>query len=73
MKRFPNSVDDLIRELDEQYPEVIAKPGDDPQQVFQAQLQRAVVLQLKHWRANSLKLPSTEQPTTRGKGRDVRR
>lgn len=71
MQRFPNTVDDLILELDKRYPEVAPQPGDDPQAVFQAALQRSVVLHLKEWRANSLRLP-TERATTRGKGRDVR-
>ena len=73
MERFPNTVDELIRELDEQYPEVVAEPGDDPNEIFQAALQRTVVTRLKERRARSLQRPVMEPPRTRGKGRDVPR
>lgn len=69
--RFPNTVDDLITALDARYPEVVAKPGDDPQDIFHRSIQRAVIQDLKKWRAQSL-LPLPAPDRQRGKGRDVR-
>ena len=73
MQRFPNTVDDLIRELDHEYPERIAQPGDDPREFFEAALQRSVVVKLKERRARALQRPFEAPPQPRGKGRDVSR
>jgi len=66
---FPNTVDDLIAALDLRYPEVVAKPGDDPQEIFHRSIQRAVIQDLKTWRARASS--PTPPPRQRGKGRDV--
>ena len=69
--RFPNTVDDLIAALDLRYPEVVAKPGDNPEEIFHRSIQRAVIQDLKQWRANAAR--PTPPPRPRGKGRDVSR
>lgn len=69
--KFPNTVDDLIKALDLRYPEVVAKPGDDPQEIFHRSIQRAVIQDLKQWRARALNPPAPPE-RQRGKGRDVR-
>ena len=69
--RFPNTVDELIKALDLRYPEVVAKPGDDPQQIFHRSIQRAVIQDLKKWREQSLN-PLQQPARKRGQGRDVR-
>jgi len=67
--RFPNSVDDLLRELDKRFPEVIADPGDRIEDVMFESGQRSVVTYLKSWRANAHKEPPP--PRQRGRGRNV--
>ena len=69
--RFPNSVDDLIRKLDELFPEPAIGPEDTMDQIKYRGGQRSVVTYLKQWRATAA-LPEQE-PRQRGRGRDVRR
>lgn len=75
MKRFPNTVDDLIAELDRQYPEVIARPGESPEEIMHRALQRGVVTKLKEWRQRALRQPADEREPRekRGQGRRVPR
>lgn len=68
--KFPNTVDDLIKALDLRYPEVAAKPGDDPNEIFHRSIQRAVIQDIKTWRASASKPPPPSRQ--RGQGRDVR-
>lgn len=68
--RFPNTADELVTALDKMFPEVVAQPGDDPQVVMHAAMQRTVVQYLKQWRANASNPPPL--PRKRGQGRDVR-
>lgn len=67
--RFPNTVDELIAELDRQYPEVIARPGDSPDEIMHRALQRAVVTDLRDRRARALRPLQEEVHRKRGKGR----
>jgi hypothetical protein len=66
---FPNTVDDLIAARDKRYPEVTAKPGDDPDTIFHRSIQRAVIQDIKIWRASAGKQPPLSRQ--RGRGRDV--
>lgn len=68
--RFPDTNDELIRQLDEKFPEPVPQPGDSPEKIFHAAGQRSVVLFLKSWRAGAGKPPLPER--TRGVGRPVR-
>lgn len=68
--RFPNTTEELIRALDENYfPENIPTPGDAPDKVFWEAGQRSVVQFLKQWRDRAGDPPPT--PRQRGKGRPV--
>ena len=69
--RFPNTAHELVAALDTMFPEVTAMPGDDPQVVMQAAMQRSVVQFLKQWRDGADKEPP--RPRQRGQGRRVHR
>ena len=67
-RHIPNTVEELIRELDKMFPEVVGHPGDDDQTIRHKLSQRSVVLFLKQW----LERPHTEPvPRERGTGRPV--
>lgn len=68
--RFPNTAHELVEALDKMFPEVVAQPGDDPQVVMHAAMQRTVIQYLKSWRDGAAKEPPP--PRQRGKGRNVR-
>lgn len=70
MKPFPASAGELVRALDELFPEVISKPGDSPETIFFATGQRSVVHTLKQWRDGALR-PAVKAEA-RGKGRPTR-
>lgn len=68
---FPNSVDDLIRDLDTKFPE-LAIAADTPLDAIRFQAgQRSVIHFLKTWRAQSL--APAAPPRSRGEGRRVPR
>jgi hypothetical protein len=69
--RFPNSVDELIAELDRKFPEFIPDADDSERKIFHAAGQRSVVNFLKQWRASASHTPPA--PRQRGQGRDVSR
>lgn len=69
--RFPDSVDGLVVALDELFPEVVARPGDTPDDIMHAAIQRGVVQFVKQWRARGSADPP--EPRRRGKGRNVSR
>lgn len=68
--RFPHTVEELIRALDETFPEVVPQLGDSPDKIFHAAGQRSVVLHLKRWRENAGKEAPPVRP--RGAGRPVK-
>lgn len=65
--RFPNTVDDLIAELDRRFPETVPEPGNDHSEIMFAAGRRSVVTFLKRWRENAGKPPAP--PKERGRGR----
>lgn len=67
-KHIPNTVEELIRSLDETFTEVVASPGDDHAATMFASGQRSVVLYLKQWLAKPHHAPV---PRERGQGRPV--
>lgn len=69
--RFPNTVDDLIAQLDSTFPEVSLKPGMSTDEIMYDSGQRSVVTYLKNWRLNANK--PAPLPRQRGRGRNVRR
>jgi hypothetical protein len=69
LQRFPHTVEELIRALDETFSEVVPAPGDSPDKIFHAAGQRSVVLYLKKWRASAGNEPPA--PRQRGSGRPV--
>lgn len=69
MKAFPNTPDDLIRELDRMFPEPAIGPDASMDKIKYDAGQRSVVLFLKQWRAHPQQAP--EVPS-RGAGRSTR-
>jgi len=65
---FPNSVDDLIAELDRRFPEPAIGPNTTMDQIKFDAGQRSVVQFLKTWRAQPLKEPTAPR---RGSGRQI--
>ncbi len=66
MKAFPNTVDDLLAELDRIFPEPVIAADTSMDEIKYDAGQRSVVLFLKKWRAN----PQQEAaPPRRGAGR----
>lgn len=71
MMSFPNSVDDLIEDLDKRFPEPAIGPNDTMDKIKYDAGQRSVVAFLKQWRSQSI---SGEAPArVRGAGRSVSR
>jgi hypothetical protein len=68
--RFPNTVEELIAQLDERYPEVVPEPGDSNDEIMFAAGRRSLVNSLKQWRAGAGSPPP--EPRKRGQGRPVR-
>jgi len=46
-KRFPRSVDALVAELEETYPEFIPTPGTPPEAIMYRAGQRALIVELR--------------------------
>jgi hypothetical protein len=68
--RFPDTIGELIRQLDERFPEPVPQPGDSSDKIFHAAGQRSVILFLKNWRDGAGQAPPPVRP--RGQGRPVR-
>jgi hypothetical protein len=69
MKPFPNTVDDMIRELNVLFPESIPGPDDTVASMMHNAGQRSVIQFLNQWRAHPEQRP---EPPRRGAGRPTR-
>ena len=69
MKPFPNTVDDMIRELNGLFPETIATPDDTIAHIQFHAGQRSVIQFLNQWRAHPEQRPASPR---RGAGRPTR-
>lgn len=66
---FPKTVSELLRQLDEIFPEIDVK-GKTHDEIIYAGGRRSVVQFLKHWRDGALAAPAEARP--RGQGRLTR-
>ena len=69
MKAFPNTPDDLIKDLDVMFPEPAIGPQDSMADIQYEAGQRSVIQFIKQWRAHPAQSPT---PPRRGQGRPTR-
>lgn len=67
---FPSTASELLRLIEETFPEVTPRPGDSPDSIFFKAGQRSVYHILKRKRDEAAKPPTPPRP--RGTGRAMR-